>query len=51
MVNQGERFNNKEYREKFGVSRQTATRDLTDLEEKNLIMGKGKRRARYYVAR
>lgn len=49
MVNEGKSLTNKEYRQKFDISRQTATRDLTELEEKNYVVGKGKRRSKHYV--
>ncbi|ODS40965.1 hypothetical protein BEH94_10755 [Candidatus Altiarchaeales archaeon WOR_SM1_SCG] len=49
MVNEGEVVTNKKYREKFNVSRQTATRDLTDLVKKNQIHEVGSFKDKRYL--
>jgi len=49
MVNENKSLTNKEYRQQFDISRQTATRDLTELEEKGFVVGKGKRRSKHYI--
>ena len=51
MVNEGKSLTNKEYRQKFDISRQTATRDLTELEEKDFVVGKGKGRSKHYISK
>jgi len=51
MVNENTRMTNKQYCERFNVSRQTATRDLQELVGKNQIAETGKGRGRYYVAK
>ncbi len=51
IVNERKSLTNKDYRQKFDISRQTATRDLTELEEKNFVVGKGKRRSKHYVSK
>ncbi len=51
MVNEKGKMTNKQYCENFNVSRQTATRDLQELMEKNQIAEKGKGRGRYYIAK
>ena len=47
------KITNKEYQNNFSVSRQTATRDLTELVNKNLLVlqGTGKRNAHYTLLR
>jgi len=51
MVNEGKKFTNKEYCSLFNVSRQTATRDLSYLVDKNMILEKGKGRGVYYESK
>lgn len=47
-INKRGKITNKEYAEQYNVSRQTATRDLTDLVKKNLIKQIGAGKATYY---
>lgn len=49
MVNENKSLTNKEYRQQFDISRQTATRDLTELEEKGFVVGKGQGRSKHYT--
>lgn len=51
MVNERKKLTNKEYCGLFNVSRQTATRDLSDLVDKNMILEKGKGRSTYYESK
>lgn len=51
MVNENKRLTNKYYCGLFNVSRQTATRDLVDLVDKNMVSEKGKGRGAYYEAK
>jgi len=51
MVNEGKKLTNKEYCSLFNVSRQTATRDLSYLVDKNMILEKGKGRGVYYESK
>jgi len=51
MVNERRKLSNKEYRETFGVSRQTATRDLKGLVETGWARESGSGRSLRYVAK
>jgi len=48
MVNEGKVFTNKKYQETLKVSRNTASRDLNGLVEKEQISVKGKARSRRF---
>ncbi len=50
MVNRKQKITNKEYRERFDVSKATAYRDLKYLVEEGFIESKGEGRSQYYSA-
>ena len=51
MVNEGRELSNKEYRDMFSISRQTATRDLRKLVETGWAREIGSGRSLRYAAK
>jgi len=51
MVNKNQKMTNQKYRQLFGISDRTASRELKFLIEKGLIKRFGKRRGAVYISK